>query len=71
MTSRSVLYDTLSGGEGYAELAGRYLDEILDTRATPNSRGAICFRCGSRRRYYLHFHALDSDQRHPTHEVNS
>lgn len=25
------LYDTLSGGAGYAELAGRYLDEILDS----------------------------------------
>jgi hypothetical protein len=55
------LYDTLSGGAGYAELAGRYLDEILDSvLALLENCPAHCDRsCESCLRHYHNQHLRD------------
>jgi hypothetical protein len=55
------LYDTLSGGAGYAELAGRYLDEILDdVLALLENCPAQCDRsCESCLRHYHNQHLRD------------
>lgn len=55
------LYDTLSGGAGYAELAGRYLDEILDNvLSLLEGCPARCDRsCESCLRHYHNQHLRD------------
>lgn len=55
------LYDTLSGGAGYAELAGRHLDEILDNvLALLENCPAHCDRsCESCLRHYHNQHLRD------------
>jgi hypothetical protein len=55
------LYDTLSGGAGYAELAGRNLDQILrDVLALLESCPARCERsCESCLRHYHNQHLRD------------
>jgi len=55
------LYDTLSGGAGYAELAGRNLDEILsDALVLLESCAAHCDRsCESCLRHYHNQHLKD------------
>lgn len=55
------LYDTLSGGAGYAELAGRHLDEILDSVLTLlENCPAHCDRsCESCLRHYHNQHLRD------------
>jgi DEAD/DEAH box helicase/Domain of unknown function (DUF1998)/Helicase conserved C-terminal domain len=55
------LYDTLSGGAGYADLAGRYLAEILDdVQALLEDCPARCARsCESCLRHYHNQHLKD------------
>lgn len=55
------LYDTLSGGAGYAELAGRHLEEILDSvLALLENCPADCDRsCESCLRHYHNQHLRD------------
>jgi len=55
------LYDTLSGGAGYAELAGRHLDEILDNvLALLENCHAHCDRsCENCLRHYHNQHLRD------------
>jgi ATP-dependent helicase YprA (DUF1998 family) len=60
------LYDTLSGGAGYAELAGRHLQEILaDVLALLESCPASCDRsCESCLRHYHNQHLRGRLDRH-------
>jgi Domain of unknown function (DUF1998) len=59
------LYDTLSGGAGYAELAGRYLNEILrDVLQLLENCPAHCDRsCESCLRHYHNQHLRDRLER--------
>ena len=60
------LYDTLAGGAGYAELAGRHLDEILrDVLRLLEDCPASCDRsCESCLRHYHNQHLRDRLDRH-------
>lgn len=60
------LYDTLAGGAGYAELAGRYLRDILDDAlALLEACPAQCDRsCESCLRHYHNQHLRDRLDRH-------
>jgi ATP-dependent helicase YprA (DUF1998 family) len=60
------LYDTLAGGAGYAELAGRHLDEILaDVLKLLESCPSSCDRsCESCLRHYHNQHLQDRLDRH-------
>jgi hypothetical protein len=60
------LYDTLSGGAGYAELAGRFLEEILKHTLSliENCAGHCDRSCESCLRHYHNQHLKDRLDRH-------